>query len=141
MDDPMHAPRNDPETIPERRPQPKGADRIREITSAIGCSTAFLENGTVSTYLGSGTHSDRGPPMVIPFTARTTRNTLKQSTRPGRPSDGQALEVRFEVHSIGDEAGRALSAAQGRVLRRLLRIVAEMEVGQADRPDAEEEVR
>jgi hypothetical protein len=49
--------------------------------------------------------------------------------------------VSFEVRTIGDEAGQALAAAQGRVLRRLLRIVAEMEVGQMDRPDAEEVVR
>ena len=37
------------------------------------CRTHFLEKGAVSSYLGSGTHSGRGPPMVTPSTTRTTR--------------------------------------------------------------------
>ncbi|MGD0286030.1 MAG: hypothetical protein ABSC31_06590 [Acidimicrobiales bacterium] len=90
---------------------------------------------------------DLGLPPDVDAANAAERRTLagdRKATpgqRTGRPPSDHALAVRFEVRTIGGEAGRALAAAQGRVLRRLLRIVAEMEVGQADRPDAEEVVR
>jgi hypothetical protein len=51
----------------------------------LSAMTAFLENGTVSSYLGSGTHSGRGPPMTTPSITRTTRNTQHQPTRESVP--------------------------------------------------------
>jgi hypothetical protein len=85
--------------------------------------------------------SDVGAPNAPERQTLAGEPVVAPGRRTGRPSSDQALEVRFEVRTIGGEAGRALAAAQGRVLRRLLRIVAEMEVGQADRPDVEEVVR
>jgi len=90
---------------------------------------------------------DLRPPSDVGAPNLSARRTLAgepvamPGRRRGRHSTDQALAVSFEVRTIGDEAGQALAAAQGRVLRRLLRIVAEMEVGQMDRPDAEEVVR
>jgi hypothetical protein len=51
------------------------------------------------------------------------------------------LTIRFEVRTLGGDAGRALAAAQGRVVRRLLAIVAEMEVGEGDQSDRKEVAR
>lgn len=39
------------------------------------------------------------------------------------------LRVRATVHLMGGEAGRALAAAQGRALRDLLAVLADVEVG------------
>jgi hypothetical protein len=40
------------------------------------------------------------------------------------------LSLRIEVRIVGGEEGRALAAAQGRVLSEILAVLAEMEVGQ-----------
>lgn len=62
-----------------------------------------------------------------------------RSSRPSPASPGEPdLAVRFEVRTIGGEAGQALAAAQGRVLRSLLAIVTEMEVGEGDRSISKE---
>lgn len=95
----------------------------------------------------SSVRHDLRPPSEVGAPNLPARQTLAgepvaaPGRRRGRPSSDQPLAVRFEVRTIGGDAGLALAAAQGRVLRRLLRIVAEMEVGQVDRPAAEEEAR
>ena len=69
--------------------------------------------------------------------AEHRRDPVRAEAPPNEP----ALAIRFEVRTIGGEAGQALAAAQGRVVRRLLAILAEMEVGRGDRPDTEEAAR
>ncbi len=53
--------------------------------------------------------------------------------KPGRPSGrNQLLQVRPRIRWVTGEAGRAVSAAQGRALRDLLAAVAKIEVGQGE---------
>ena len=73
---------------------------------------------------------------------RLTSRDRSDAERRHEPVHSEApLAVRFEVRTIGGDAGRALAAAQGGVVRRLLAIVAEMEVGEWDRPSPEKDRR
>ena len=102
-------------------------------------------------------HTDLGPRCDVGAGNRPPRQTYagdrgatrgrsgavrrRELVRAEAPPPGSALAIHFEVRMIGGEAGRALAAAQGRALLRLLTIVGEMEVGEGDRSDTEEVAR
>jgi hypothetical protein len=53
--------------------------------------------------------------------------------RGDEPSEEPELTVRATIRLVGGDTGRALAAAQGRALRDLLALLADIEVGPAQR--------
>jgi hypothetical protein len=70
--------------------------------------------------------------VTAELTGRRRRATRRVDTTLGPIAGDRDLRARLEVRLVGGEAGRALAAAQGRVLLAMLACLAGTEVGQGE---------